>query len=332
MRSLPADSCDLVLGSPPYTKQRTYGINFNKDGEEWVDWMVEVFREASRVCKGLVCMVVEGATRNYRWSATPALLMADLHRAGFTLRRPLVYHRVGIPGSGGPDWMRADTEWLVCVTRPGKLPWSDNTVMGHPPKWAPGGEMSHRLPDGTRVNYDPEDPWDKHGRGNHIGGRDANGRTKKGTLAGRDEWGMQGGSGMRRANGKRRTHGVKTGAVSGHKNGDTLQEGVYQPPVLANPGNVIFCKAGGGQIGSRLAHANEAPFPELLCEFVIRSFCPPDGVVCDPFLGSGTTCAVAVRWQRRAIGCDVRQSMIGLTERRMAGVTPELFPGTKVSP
>ena len=31
------------------------------------------------------------------------------------------------------------------IGREGKLPWSDNTACGHPPKWAPGGEMSHRL-------------------------------------------------------------------------------------------------------------------------------------------------------------------------------------------
>jgi hypothetical protein len=150
--ALPADSVDLVFGSPPYERVRTYGIDFALAGEDWVRWMVETYRAALRVCKGLVAFVLEGTMKNFRWSAVPALLMADLHRAGIHLRRPPIYHRVDIPGSGGPDWLRADTECIVCATRGGRLPWSDPTAMGYAPKYAPGGAMSNRTADGSRVN------------------------------------------------------------------------------------------------------------------------------------------------------------------------------------
>ena len=63
--------------------------------------MVEVYRAALRVCKGLVAFVVEGRTENYSYSAGPLLLAADLRRAGITLRKPPIYKRSGIPGSGG---------------------------------------------------------------------------------------------------------------------------------------------------------------------------------------------------------------------------------------
>jgi hypothetical protein len=69
-------------------------------------------------------------------------------------------------------------------------------------------------------------------------------------------------------------------------------------PVLANPGNVIKCVVGGGVMGSDLAHLNEAPFSESLVTFFVRSFCPPGGVVLDPFAGSGTVGAVAVKTGR----------------------------------
>lgn len=149
MRTQEDDSVDLTVCSPPYEDARTYGIDFRLRGQEWVDWAVERFAECYRITKGLVVWVVEGKTRNFRYSATPLLLMADLHRAGIKLRKPPVFHRVGIPGSGGPDWWRNDYEFCICASK-GKLPWSDNTANGHPPKWAPGGEMSYRLSDGTR--------------------------------------------------------------------------------------------------------------------------------------------------------------------------------------
>ena len=95
---------------------------------------------------------------------------------------------------------------------------------------------------------------------------------------------------------------------------------VYRPPDIANPGNVIHCKVGGGNMGDKLCHENEAPFPESLAEFFVRSFCRPGGLVCDPFSGSGTTGAVSVRHGRRFVGCDVREDQVELSRRRIAAV------------
>jgi len=79
-------------------------------------------------------------------------------------------------------------------------------------------------------------------------------------------------------------------------------------------------------MGSMLAHDNEAPFPETLVSFFVQSFCPLGGIVGDCFAGSGTTLAVSVSNGRRAVGCDLRQSQVALTTRRMGGVTPAM-PG-----
>jgi len=261
---LEAGIVDLVFGSPPYEDARTYGINFRLSGKAWVEWMVERWLEWDRVCKGLVAMVVEGRTKQFAYSATPMRLAVALQDAGLKLRKPPVFHRVGIPGSGGPDWLRNDYEFIICTSN-GKLPWSDNTAMGHEPKYPPGGAPSHRMT-----------------------------------------------------------------ATRGSRNGDTrVEKAVYRPPRKANPGNVIHCKVGGGLMGSPLAHANEAPFPEALAEFFVRSFCPPGGIVLDPFSGSGTTAAAAIKAGRRAIGIDVRESQAELSQRRVEAAMNEtpLFSG-----
>ncbi len=261
LRAMPDNSVDLILGSPPYEDARTYGIGFRLKGQEWVDWMVARWFEMQRVSRGLVVMVVEGKTRNFRWSATPALLMADLHRAGFNLRKPPIYSRVGIPGSGGPDYFRNDYEFCVVTCRPGKLHWSDNTACGHPPKYGVGGACSNRTADGRRMN--------------------------------REKFGDENGN-----------------AASKKRRG-------YAKPAKANPGNVIHCKVGGGLMGSLIAHENEAPFPESLVEPFVLSFVPPGGIVLDPFCGSGTVPAVAVKTGRHWIGIDVRESQVDATSRRV---------------
>jgi hypothetical protein len=92
----------------------------------------------------------------------------------------------------------------------------------------------------------------------------------------------------------------------------------YKQPGKTNHGNIIWCGAvGGGNMGHELATENEAPFPEFLAEVIVKSFCPPGGTVLDCFCGSGTTVAVSLRNGRNAIGIDVRESQIELTNRRV---------------
>lgn len=63
MRRFPIRSVDLVFGSPPYEDARTYGIDFNLKGQDWVDWMVRVYQGSLRTCRGLVSFVVAGRSR-----------------------------------------------------------------------------------------------------------------------------------------------------------------------------------------------------------------------------------------------------------------------------
>lgn len=271
LRSLPDDSVDLLVTSPPYEKARTYGLGKDMPaGQAWVDWMVEVVRAAAPKVKGLIAINCEGQTRGYRYSCVPFLLVADLHRAGFNMRKPCVYERDGIPGSGGPDWLKNRWEPIICITRPGKLPWSDNTACGKPPVCAPGGSVSYRDEDGKRKAFTRQT--------------------------------------RRESDGSRQ---VATATDLGRA-----------VPDIANPGNIIDC---GADTHFGFGNNSEAPFPLLLPEFFVKSFCKPGGVVCDPFSGSGTTCHAAIEHGRRFVGCDLRQSQVELCERRMASVTPPLF-------
>jgi DNA modification methylase len=48
-----------------------------------------------------------------------------------------------------------------------------------------------------------------------------------------------------------------------------------------------------------------APFPQALVERCIAAGCPEGGVVLDPFVGGGTTMAVAIATRRSAIGIEL---------------------------
>jgi hypothetical protein len=113
-------AADLLLTSPPYEGARTYGLPRLPTGQAWVDWMVKLVTVARPKVRGLIAINCEGQTRRYRYSCAPFLLMADLHRAGFTLRKPAAFQRYGITRSGGKDWLRNDCEPVICIVPPGR--------------------------------------------------------------------------------------------------------------------------------------------------------------------------------------------------------------------
>ena len=389
MRAMPDGCCSLACTSPPYSAQRNYSIGYRLEGEAWVEWMVPRVVEMCRVTAGLVCVNMAGPVKDHSYRPVVEWLVSDLTRNhGLACGpAPYVYFRFGIPGSGGENYHRRDWEPVYCFARPEVLPlaWSDNTAEGHPPRWAPGGEMSNRLTGGQRVNQ-----WGRTGDSESGGQRHADGTrqrksrpshepvtpaTADGTPGLFGEAAAEGEGvvsphgcncrgdrvGARRASGKKAREEHPEGArpvrkvITRPREGQHSQESTrYDPPTLANPGNVVRerydaeqvrqlleglvtckiepgdvvrCLAGGNHMGSPLAHDNEAPYPERLAGFFVRSYCPPGGVVLDPFCGSGTTGAVAVRLGRRFVGFDVRADQVELTRRRLSAETPDLFGG-----
>jgi site-specific DNA-methyltransferase (adenine-specific) len=59
-----------------------------------------------------------------------------------------------------------------------------------------------------------------------------------------------------------------------------------------------------------------APFPEDLCKIPVLATCPEDGLVLDPFCGTGTTALVAFKLGRRSVGIDTSLEYIRIARER----------------
>jgi hypothetical protein len=258
-----APHADLVVTSPPYENSRTYGIRSEfvlATGQEWA--MQHACMIRCYLTSGIktIAYVVSGVTRHYEYSLAPERLAVACQDLRMCVRRPLVYKRFGIPGSGGPDYFRADHEPIIVVTARGKMQWSDVTACGSPPKFPVGGNPSSRKRNGSRVS-----------------GR------------------------------------------------------AFKQPAKTNPGSIIDCGAvGGGHLGHPLAHRNEAPYPVALPDRFIRSFCPPNGTVFDPFSGSGTTLHAAMLAGRNGFGFDARQEQTIVALHRLIDVANEVVQDNQV--
>jgi DNA modification methylase len=95
--------------------------------------------------------------------------------------------------------------------------------------------------------------------------------------------------------------------------------------------NIWRYAVGGGHVAEeKQAHEHPAIFPEALARDHIASWSNPGDLVLDPMCGSGTTIKMAVLAQRRAIGIDIAQEYIELTQQRVdkARAQLHLFPLT----
>jgi len=78
------------------------------------------------------------------------------------------------------------------------------------------------------------------------------------------------------------------------------------------------------RINGQKAHSTQKP--EALLERVIAASSKPGDIVLDPFVGSGTTAAVAKRLHRHWIGIEKEPGYVAIARQRIDDVVPDLFP------
>lgn len=102
--------------------------------------------------------------------------------------------------------------------------------------------------------------------------------------------------------GKKHYKGPKKGQYSGN-------------PLGKNPGDVWIMPNVKANHIEKTAHPCQ--FPVGLAQRLIRSMCPPDGVVFDPFMGSGTTVATAALEGRSYIGSEIELEYFKIAQERL---------------
>lgn len=286
------DRCvDLVFFSPPYGAQRTYSCGFKLTGQAWVDWLRPIVAQCCRVSAGLVCVNMAAPVQDHSYRPWVEWLVTDLTRLD------------GVACGPSPF------AWVKSEDRP-DAPGNGQMGSGGPRyqrrDWEP--VYSFALPDRLPLAWSDNTAFGRvplYDAGGNPSHRGVDGSRKK----------------CRRAPSR----------------GDQMEVQEYRVPDVSNPGNVIVAPppssdvvrapVGGGKLGSRLAHESVAPMSLAVAERFVCWYCRPDGVVLDPFAGSGTTLHAAKAHGRRGIGCDRDARMVGVANRRLSGVTPTLFAG-----
>jgi len=106
-----------------------------------------------------------------------------------------------------------------------------------------------------------------------------------------------------------------TGGATRLTNGQTLKAREIKINPLKCRGTIWEYLTAGD--GSQLKHLHPATYPDKLPDDFIQCFCPENGIVLDPFMGSGTTAISAKKLKRDFIGFDISKEYCELTELRL---------------
>ena len=97
------------------------------------------------------------------------------------------------------------------------------------------------------------------------------------------------------------------------KNFERLQQRILDGTIAGRNKRTVW------QIATHAYHgAHFAVFPPALIETPIKAGCPEDGIVLDPFIGSGTTAFVAEKLKRNWLGIELNPEYAKLAEERIS--------------
>jgi DNA modification methylase len=123
----------------------------------------------------------------------------------------------------------------------------------------------------------------------------------------------------------RSKHGGKVMTGSGNRmtNGQTTQTVTRAINTMKCRGTVWdYLMAGDKNL---LKRQHPAVFPDQIPRDFIQCFCPPGGIVLDPFMGSGSTAVAAADLGRHFLGFEIEESYCEIASKRLEGLTVPLL-------
>lgn len=320
LRMLPDESINVCVTSPPYFCLRDYGvegqIGLEETPEEYIDRLVQVFREVRRVLKPDGTLWVNIAD-SYCATATGSCDNSSSKLGGGKSTQAEAQKRpskkpvgdIKIKDLIGIPWMlafalRADGWYLradIIWNKPNAMP---ESVKDRPTK---AHEYIFLLSKSKKYYYDAEavkEPavgfYNAPPAGS-LGSLQPNARRRGNSKT------FRGGSAYTHDQSKNNSFSVEreSSGLVPNESGKRNKRSVWT--VATRP----------------FKGAHFATFPEQLVEPCILAGCPAGGLALDPFMGSGTTAVVAIRNERNFIGFELSPQYCELAAERVTAAQNE---------
>jgi DNA modification methylase len=353
LKGLPACSVQCVVTSPPYYGLRDYGaegqIGLEATPEAYVENLVAVFRECRRVLKDDGTLWLNLGDSYWGGKGASAQAWSTEHQDRNTLQKS--QHQITGKGETRP------TDGKHPVIKPKDLigiPWmvafalrADGWYLRQEIIWNKPNPMPESVTDRCTKSHEQIFLLTKSKA--YYFNQEAIREPAKDSSVSRLAQDVESQEGSNRANGGKKTNGkMKAVKFGGNKYGDSTDQkhatksGKEWIPTQGGGGTGFKGHSGNMKADGTLyitankktvwtvstkpyKEAHFATYPPDLIEPCILAGSREGDIVLDPFNGSGTTGAVALKHRRSYIGCELNPKYIQLTHRRLAKVQPVLL-------
>ena len=279
LREFPSESIDFIITSPPYSDQRTYCIEDpdrlkSLQPDCYVNWFLPKAQEMWRVLKptgSLILNINDKTVNNFQHLYVFRLLLRLVDDIGFHLVRDYIWFNPATPpnafSKGDLGRTKKSHEYCFWLSK--------------------GSEWIFNMDDIRRPYCDAMKIYlSGQGKGNRV----HNTRPSTYSFDCEKVWKNKGGS--------------DPGSVLDIR---SSPEELWEEYLLS-PGDVLpISNTGSKPFMKKVYNGKKHParFPEKLVEFFILAGTKKGDLVCDPFMGSGTTAVVAERLGRDWVGIDI---------------------------
>ena len=328
LKTLPPESVNCVVTSPPYWGLRDYGVDgqmgLESSMQDHLSALVSVFAEVKRVLRNDgTCWINYGDTylrqQGLGFNANKRLDQGSLN---IKIKSPLPEGNIlGLPwrlafALQDDGWiLRQDIVWY----KPNPMPESvkNRCTKAHEYVFLFVKQPKYYCEQLTelRVSQDNNPPRGSNGTPHPYGGRRQD-PPVMGSMGAPDNRN----TGKRdKGNNKTFRGGLYTNGSSFDNNGAKHKTSIGQKPadsIFRNKHSVWTVPIQGGFTDS-FDGEHYATFPPTLIDPCISAGCPEGGIVLDPFFGSGTVGEVAHNQNKRCIGIELNPDYCAIAKRRL---------------
>lgn len=316
LNELPENSIDCVITSPPYWQKREYengGIGLEESPQEFINTILLFTREIKRVLKneGSFWLNIGDSYKNKNLQGIPwriAIKMMD--EQGWILRNEIIWNKIKGGMDNTKDRLGNNHEPFFHFVKKKKYYYDVDSIRTNPKqtKVVNGSVISATGVTGVKYKRQIE-----------LSTTLTN-QQKKNALVALESMindlneGKVSDFRMVINKQQRATHSGST-KLSGRAK-ELEEKGFYflkYNPKGSKPNDVWDILPEDTQRND----SHSAPYPEDLVRIPILATCPMDGVVLDPFSGTGTTSLVAFQNGRKSIGIDLSAEYIETSRERV---------------
>ena len=315
LKKIPCNSIDCCITSPPYWNKRQYkngGIGLEEDFHDYIDNLLNVFTELHRILKTSGSFWLNIGDSYYQKSLLniPWRIAIELTDRGWILRNTIIWNKVKGGLDNTNDRLRNLYEPFFHFVKNSKDYYYDIDKIRNKPqktKIVNGAVISATGVTGIRykrkieLSTELDEEQKKHA---YIELDKVLKQMKDGEIS---DFRMI-------IKGMQRTTHSDSEKISGRAK-ELHEKGFYflkYNPKGSKPSDIWEIIPEDTQ--GRISHF--APFPADLCRTPIILTCPIKGIVLDPFVGTGTTCFVAMEYSRKSIGIDISEEYINIAKKR----------------